>query len=67
MVIVGESFFVGYQIVDSGMAISADHEATLAHFLFAEPFHVCFFDVNSPGEEMMLRQPLKTITQLAAI
>jgi hypothetical protein len=67
MVIVGEFFFVRCQIVDSGMAILADHEATLAHFLFAEAAYVPFLRVNRPGDEMMLRQLLQTTTQLAAI
>src|SRR5262245_19872674 len=66
MVLVGEFFFVRNQIVDSGVAILADHESTLAHLLFAEAVHVPFFRVNRSGDEMMLRQPLSTTTQLAA-
>jgi hypothetical protein len=66
MVLVSEFFFVRYQIVDSGMTILADHEATPAHFVFAEAVYVPFLRVNCPGDEMMLRQLRSTATQLAA-
>ena len=66
MVLVGEFLFLRYQIVDSGMAILADHEATLAHLVLAEAVHKPFLRVNRPRDEMMLGQLLPTATQLAA-
>src|SRR5262245_22539605 len=66
MVLVGEFFFVRNQIVDSSMAILADHESTLAHLLFAVTVHVPCLRVSRSGDAMMLRPPRPTTTQLAA-
>lgn len=56
MVLVGQFFFVGYEIMDARVTLLAEHEAALLHFLFAEAFAVAFFAVHPSGDQVMLRQ-----------
>jgi hypothetical protein len=65
VVSIGEYFLVRYQVVDAIMALLADHQAPLAHFVLAETIQITPPFVDRPGNQMMLGQPLPATTQLA--
>jgi hypothetical protein len=66
VVLVGKFFFVWDQVVDAIMTFLTEHEALIAHDLFAKPVDVSFLPMNRPGDQMMLRQSPLTTAQVAA-